>query len=212
MVVQNDQLKKGKNNAQNQLRKQLRKEHFNDRQNLYHQIMENPSTYLFYKLMKRNRGGTKQETACICLNGQDYYDSCDQRKCFLQYFEDLSIPIDKEYDNGYLELCNIRQKLTTQIYSEDSSPIEHFKEEDVSKAVKQLNAGKAADEYDIVAEHLKMAGVVIISYATKIFKNKTIPDIFKTGILTPVLKKLKDATQMNKYRGITVYTSHYKTL
>ena len=56
--------------------------------------------------------------------------------------------------------------------------------------------------------HLKMAGGVIIPYATKIFnqilKNKTIPDIFKTGILTPVLKKLKDATQMDNYRGITV--------
>jgi hypothetical protein len=49
-----------------------------------------------------------------------------------------------------------------------------------------------------------MAGGVIIPYATKIFnqilKNKTIPDIFKTGILTPVLKKLKDATQMDNYR------------
>jgi hypothetical protein len=38
-------------------------------------------------------------------------------------------------------------------YSGDSSPIEPFKEEDVSKAVKQLNAGKVADEYGIVAEH-----------------------------------------------------------
>jgi hypothetical protein len=47
-------------------------------------------------------------------------------------------------------------------YSEDSSPIEPFKEEDVSKAVTQLNAGKAADEYGIVAKHLKMVGGVII--------------------------------------------------
>ena len=46
-----------------------------------------------------------------------------------------------------------------------------------------------------------MAGGVIIPYAAKIFKNKTIPDIFKTGILTSVLKNLKDATQMDKYRG-----------
>jgi hypothetical protein len=85
--------------------------------------MENPSTDLFYKLIKRNRGGAKQETACICLNGQDYYDPCEQRKCFLQYFEDLSIPKDKGYDNGYLELCNIRQKLITQIYSEGEAQI-----------------------------------------------------------------------------------------
>jgi hypothetical protein len=44
-----------------------------------------------------------------------------------------------------------------------------------------------------------MAGGVIIPYATKIFnqilKNKTIPDIFKTGILTPVLKKALCATK-----------------
>jgi hypothetical protein len=34
--------------------------------------------------------------------------------------------------------------------------------------------------------------------------NKAVPGIFKTGILTPVLKKLKEATKMNNYRGITV--------
>jgi hypothetical protein len=34
--------------------------------------------------------------------------------------------------------------------------------------------------------------------------NKAVPGIFKTGILTPVLKKLKEATKMDNYRGITV--------
>ena len=64
--------------------------------------------------------------------------------------------------------------------------------------------------------HLKMAGGVIIPYATKIFnqilKNKTIPDIFKTGILTPVLKKLKRRNSNGQLPGDHCYTSHYKTL
>jgi hypothetical protein len=50
----NDQLKKGKNNAQNQLRKQLRKEHFNDRQNLYHQIMDKPGNIFFVHMDHSN--------------------------------------------------------------------------------------------------------------------------------------------------------------
>jgi hypothetical protein len=65
---------------------------------------------------------------------------------------------------------NLHSAFDSEISSADNN-IEQpsFKEEDVSKAVKQLHAGKAAAEYGIVAEHLKMAGGVIIPYATKIF-------------------------------------------
>ena len=38
----------------------------------------------------------------------------------------------------------------------------------------------------------------------EILQSKTIPDLFKSGILTPVLKKTKDPTNLDNYRGITV--------
>jgi hypothetical protein len=38
----------------------------------------------------------------------------------------------------------------------------------------------------------------------RILNDKITPDIFKTGILTPVLKKAKNQMIMDNYRGITV--------
>jgi hypothetical protein len=38
----------------------------------------------------------------------------------------------------------------------------------------------------------------------RILNDKITPDIFKTGILTPVLKKAKNQVIMDNYRGITV--------
>ena len=57
-------------------------------------------------------------------------------------------------------------------------------------------------------EHLKCAGSSIIESVTnlfnQIFLNKKVPEVFKTGILTPVLKKSKDPTNLDNYRDITV--------
>ena len=55
---------------------------------------------------------------------------------------------------------------------------------------------KVADVHELTAEHNKYGGTVIIEYLVNIvnfnFKTNDIPDIIKMGILTPVLKKLKD--------------------
>ena len=71
-----------------------------------------------------------------------------------------------------------------------------------------MNSGKSADEYGLTAEHLKSAKQLIAPVITdtfnQILKNKEVPSSFKTGIITPVLKKGKDAKSMENYRGITV--------
>ena len=58
-----------------------------------------------------------------------------------------------------------------------------------------------------MAEHLKFSGNTLMEDITDIFneilKTKTIPAAFKSGILTPVLKKSKDSTNLDNYRGIT---------
>ena len=170
--------------------------------------MENLSTELFYRLIRRNRGYCNTVTTCIKTDEQEYYIPEEQRHCFLKYFEDLSVPKDKGYDSEYLELCNIRHDLISKLSAEDTKPLEPFQEEDIYKAITQLNTGKAADEYGIVSEQLKVSDQILVPLITcifnKILMNKAIPEIFKTGILTPVLKKLKDATKMDNYRGITV--------
>lgn len=52
------------------------------------------------------------------------------------------------------------------------------------------------DEFYLAVEHLKHSGTGLIEEITDIFnqilESKTVPDAFKSGILTPVLKKSKD--------------------
>ena len=79
---------------------------------------------------------------------------------------------------------------------------------EVKEAISRLNTKKAPDELGLTAEHLKHAGNSLIEDITDAFNriicDKQIPEAFKTGILNPVLKKSKDPTNMDNYRGITV--------
>ena len=112
--------------------------------------MENPSTEPFYRLIRRNRGYCNTITTCIKIDEQEYYIPEEQRHCFLKYFEDLSVPKDKGYDSEYLELCNIRHDLISKLYAEDIKSLEPSQEEDIYKAIAQLNTGKTVDEYGSV--------------------------------------------------------------
>ena len=57
-----------------------------DRQNLYQQIMDNPNTQLFYRLINRNRNGHKSSTNCLKNNGDNIFCLDEQRKCFAKYY------------------------------------------------------------------------------------------------------------------------------
>ena len=107
-----------------------------------------------------------------------------------------------------MELCSVRHKIIDKLCKESSQQPEPFSTKEVQSAVRTLNNKKAADEFGLSAEHLKNSGNVIIEEITDIFnqilQSKTVPDAFKSGILTPVLKKSKDPTVLDNYRGISV--------
>jgi hypothetical protein len=91
---------------------------------------------------------------------------------------------------------------------EDNTPLEPFREGDVTKAIKKLNPNKSSDEFGLAAKHLKYGVEVICPALTKVFNeilaSSKSPESFKSGILTPVLKRDKDPALVNNYRGITV--------
>lgn len=93
-------------------------------------------------------------------------------------------------------------------YRWDESTHIEITESEVGSAIDQLNNGKAPDEYGLSSEHFKAAKSVIVPVLTdlfnQIFTEKKVPASFKTGIITPVLKKGKDSKCMENYRGITV--------
>ncbi|CAC5425418.1 unnamed protein product [Mytilus coruscus] len=198
------QLKAEKKN----LRSQQRKEHAEDRLNLYQQIMDNPSTDLFYKLINRNRSKPRTNSTGIDIEVELEFNPTIQRKAFLKYYEDLSIPKESKFDNSYLELCQLRQRLLEEVLYNQQTNIKPYKEDDISKAIDNLNTGKSPDEYGLCAEHLKLAKETVTPTLTNIFNNilinRAVPTEFKSGILTPVLKKEKNQCLVSSYRGITV--------
>ena len=179
--------------------------------------MENPSSTKFYQLIKRSRTKTESKAACIQVDGVKYFDPEKQRQCFAEYFEDLALPKDQNYDNVFLELCNLRCEETETKCREESETEVCISEAEVGSAIDKLNNGKSLDklnngksldEYGLASEHFKAAKPAIVPVVTRLFNaiisEKKVPKTFKTGIITPVLKKGKDSKCMGNYRGITV--------
>ena len=204
----NDSHKKANVVAKRTLRKQIRKEKFLDRKTFYEDLMKNPSSEKFYQLIRRNRGGCANLTGSILHDGEEVREPDKQRTVFAQYYEDLACPKDDSYDSSYLELCTVRHELIKQICEASNNQLEPITPDEVYKAMSQLNSKKAADEQGLTAEHLKYSGKVLIEEITDIFNSiiaeGKVPQMFKSGILTPVLKKSKDPTLLDNYRRITV--------
>ena len=191
--------------AKRALRSQQRVEEAASRKAFYNALMENPSTEMFYRLIRKSQT-SKERSSCIVVDGVKYSDAASQRKCFLQYYEDLAVPKDNDYDYVvFLKLCNIR---CDKIQSELSNSCKElsFSESDIEKSIDKLHSGKSPDEYGMSAEHFKAGKPGLVPVITKDWcpDTKKIPAVFKTGIITPVLKKGKYSKILENYRGITV--------
>ena len=203
--------------AKRVLRGQQRVEETVSRKAFYNSLKENPSSTVFYRLIRKSKSSKEDSTSCIVVDGVTltYTDSDSQRKCFAQFYGDLAVPKDNDYDNVFLKLCNIRgEKLSMSYqtlifaYLYLSNEKLTFRESDIEKVIDKLHNGKSPDEYGISAEHFKAGKSELVPVITKIFNQivytKTIPSVFKTGVITPVLKKGKDPKLLENYRGITV--------
>ncbi|CAC5388977.1 unnamed protein product [Mytilus coruscus] len=201
-------------NEKRKLRSKIRMEQAVSRQNLYQQIMDNPNSQLFYRLINRNRSNQQTSTNCLKIDEAYNFVPEEQRKSFAKYYEDLSVPKENIYENGYLNLCKIRQQLYEQAMDKEAEDPEQFTETEVMKAIGKLNTKKSADESGITAEHLQNSKSTVSPVLTSIFNNiilkRTVPVSFKFGILTPVLKKTKRSNYYEQLPGYNSYTYYWK--
>ncbi|CAC5422923.1 unnamed protein product [Mytilus coruscus] len=137
-------------NEKRKLRSKIRMEQAVSRQNLYQQIMDNPNSQLFYRLINRNRSNQRTSTKCLKIDEAYNFVPEEQRKSFAKYYEDLSVPKENIYENGYLNLCKIRQQLYEQAMDKESEDPEQFTETEVMKAIGKLNTKKTFD----VVQHI----------------------------------------------------------
>ncbi|MCG8113153.1 MAG: reverse transcriptase family protein [Candidatus Thiodiazotropha taylori] len=189
------------------LRNRQRYEHALDRKMLHEQLMTKPTSKQFNQLIKRNKVSSTS-TQCLKIGERDCYSTEQQCEAFAKYYEDLAVPKENVYENTYLNLCSVRQKVVEQYLKEENLTEIMFTVSDIESGIQKLNSGKSPDEFGLSAEHLKFAKDIVAETITPLFnqilETRSIPETFKTGILTPVIKKDKDPCLVNSYRGITV--------
>ncbi|CAG2190078.1 unnamed protein product [Mytilus edulis] len=78
----------------------------------------------------------------------------------------------------------------------------------IEKAIKSINKGKAEDVFGISIENVLYAGqqfkLFLHKLINRMFQDRVLPDIIKTGLLSPVFKNKGDKNDAKYYRGITV--------
>jgi hypothetical protein len=191
------------------LRKQQRKETAIEKQNFLRNLENNPDQKTFFKLLRRNQATATSKGPEVLFKGTKSANTCDeQRELFAEHFQELATPQNAPDYSELLNNCERRCQLvrqTSQLIPK--SPIKVTQQEK-RHAVKQLNGGKSADEYGVMAEHFKLAGNEILQILqlifNRIFEEGKIPKSYKTGTITPIAKKGKDPSHTDSYRRITV--------
>jgi len=119
------------------------------------------------------------------------------------------VPKDIEhFDSDYQNNISDQLDLIRQIVDISEENFTPFNTIEIMKAIEKLNSKKASDECGLYSEHFKLAGQSLLPQLTTLFNailtHCFVPPQFLIGIITPVHKKGKDATNFTNYRGITV--------
>ena len=196
--------------AKAKLRAEIRRAMNNIREKQYTEIMNarSDNTKLFFKLIQMQRATKSTATELLIANGKNYTHS-DIPRGFASYFTDLAIPKSNEsFDQSYKDSTSLCTAIQDVICRNNNDTINPISINETRHIISSFKNGKAADSSNITAEHFKYAGMGIIKAVADVInfmlRTKFVPAELTQGTLTPVLKKGKDATVADNYRGITV--------
>jgi hypothetical protein len=126
-----------------------------------------------------------------------------------EHFSTLATPVMQEhftldrFDRACTNVQNVRNSIIQD--SPLKIPITEF---EVKQAIQSLKKRKAADGYDLAAEHLQHAPGVVSEFLTpmmnKVLETGKVPPKLKEGLVHPIHKKGKPKDVAGNYRGITI--------
>ena len=196
--------------AKRLLRKAQRQAYASQRDSWAKKIMaaSNSDNKLFHKLIKKQRSIDMQPTKTLKRNEKIAENSEDILLMWRDHFHELSNPDGRQdFDYEKLNLSKVQNKIIEQL-EKGKVKIDPIEDEEIIHAVKNLKNGKSPDIDGITAEHYKNAieelMPVISHVLNTVIEQLDIPQLLKSGIMTPVLKKNKDRQNPANYRGITV--------
>jgi hypothetical protein len=193
--------------ARRAVRQQQRMEEAHDRAAFYNQMMADVNTKNMHKLIRRKRQ-TGPDSSAIRVHGDICTSPALQVEGWADHFQGLGTPReDARFDNNYLGL--VEECIDTiSTLTRQSTVHRPYSIIEVEEAIDALNTGKAADEWHIVAEHLKTAKAGVARPLLELFncirQRLSVPECLKSGVITPIAKKDKSKLEMGNYRGITI--------
>jgi hypothetical protein len=192
------------------LRKAERQAYASSRNSWARKIMDasTTDTKLFHTFINKQRGGKSQNTKTLIMEHKIADNTDDILNMWKEHFETLStVDLNQKFDYEKYHLCTIRNDIIEH-FEKGKVKIEPVKDAEVEKAIKNLKIGKSPDIDGITAEHYKHASTellpIIVHILNTIVEQLDIPQLLKSGILIPVLKKNKDRRNPSNYRGIAV--------
>ena len=143
----------------------------------------------FYRLINRNSRGSKS-TVALVENGHRLIDPREQCRGFASFYEDLAIPRDSSsFDTDYKDRISADLYLIRKVAEDTCEPVPDVTHCDIETAIKKLHTKKAADEFGLVSEHLKIAGHTVYEPLSVIFsailRMKYIPETIQVWCSTP---------------------------
>ena len=134
-----------------------------------------------------------------CFNGHE-----EILTVFKGHFQKLAIQsLNADYDYEYHELCRKEKQYIQQIVNKKNTTIATHKE--LVDVISEINKGKAPDIFGITIEHIIHADKIITEYLihiyNSIFQMGVVPDLIKTGLLTPVYKNKGSRNKSTSYRS-----------
>ena len=145
------------------LRRLCRIESARAREHTRQQILDAKSTDMktFFRLVSKQRGKLKYCVNELSVNGTVYKSENEILLAWKEHFGSLATPTDhQDFDEGYkqqvasemLDILDICKSLPAQ------NPEDYVTEQQVDKALKSMNRGKAADIHGVTVEYLLHGG------------------------------------------------------
>ena len=171
----------------------------------------------FWKYVKRmNQKNKPSYSAITNSNGKVVYELDQVLEVWRLHFDKLSTPKSESnfnianFNRVSSSVKEYNKSRNTNVFLE-----EEFQNKEVQTAIKKLNLGKTPGYDGISSEHVKYAGIVLVTVLCILFNMcvacEYIPCNFRRGIQVPLYKG-KNTCSLNpdNYRGITLLSTFNK--
>ncbi len=203
---ENHSLQVQKRKAKKQVRRVARQHEAAKRDKHLNKIMlaRESDEKLFYSLVKKQRTGSVNYNIRL----DDGSITCNDdiiRHAWTQHFEKLATPNAADMCAEYEILDGLYQTLHRDLVM---GKVDAVTPAEVMDIIRNMSAGKAADQNGLTAEQLKLAPSLLAEPLSmiiqKILEDTEVPKNLKAGYKIPLPKPGKDPLDRNNYRGITI--------